>query len=135
MLSGRGYFRGSSVLVSGTAGAGKTSVGGYLVDAACRRGESALFFAFEEAPAQITRNLRSIAPDLSPWLRKGLLEVHATRTTTSGLEGHLNTMHRSIEAMRPRIVIVDPTSNHISVDTAVAVRAMLPRLIALQKVG
>ncbi|HMC56797.1 MAG TPA: circadian clock protein KaiC [Gemmatimonadaceae bacterium] len=134
MLSGRGYFRGSSVLVSGTAGAGKTSVGGYLVDAACRRGESALFFAFEESPAQITRNLRSIGLDLEPWLRKGLLEIHATRTTTSGLEGHLNTMHRSIEAMRPRIVIVDPISNLISVGTSVEVRAMLARLIDFMKV-
>jgi circadian clock protein KaiC len=135
MLSGKGYFRGSSVLVSGSAGSGKTTVAGYFVDAACRRGESALFFAFEESAEQLVRNLRSIGLDLEPWVRKGLLHVHAARSTTSGLEGHLNVMHRMIQERKPRVVVVDPISNLISVGTSVEVRAMLARLIDFMKVS
>lgn len=134
MLSGRGYLRASSILVTGSAGSGKTSIAGYFLDAACRRGEAALYFAFEESPAQITRNLRSIGLDLEPWQRKGLLQIHATRSTTSGLEGHLSVMHRMIEESRPRVVVVDPISNLISVGTSVEVRAMLARLIDYMKV-
>ena len=134
MLGGKGYFRASSILVSGTAGTGKTSLAGYFVDAACRRGESALYFAFEESAAQIVRNLRSIGLDLEPWLRKGLLQIHAARPTTSGLEGHLSAMHRLIEKSRPRVVVVDPISNLISVGTSIEVKAMLARLIDFMKV-
>jgi circadian clock protein KaiC len=134
MLGGKGYFRGSSILVSGSAGTGKTSVAGYFADAACRRGESAFYFAFEESAAQIVRNLRSIGLDLEPWLRKGLLTVHAARPTTNGLEGHLAAMHRLIEATRPRVVVVDPISNLISVGTSTEVKAMLARLIDFMKV-
>jgi len=134
MLGGKGYFRESSVLVSGTAGSGKTSLAGYFVDAACRRGQPALYFAFEESAAQIVRNLRSIGLDLDPWLRKGLLRVHSARPTTSGLEGHLSTMHRLIEEERPRVVVVDPISNLISVGTSTEVKAMLARLIDFMKI-
>jgi len=134
MLGGRGYFRGSTILVSGSAGTGKTSLAGYFADAACRRGESALYFAFEESAAQIVRNLRSIGTDLEPSLRKGLLQVHAARPTTSGLEGHLSAMHRLIEEKKPRVVAVDPISNLISVGTSVEVKAMLARLIDFMKV-
>jgi circadian clock protein KaiC len=135
MLGGKGYFRESSILVSGSAGTGKTSLAGYFVDAACRRGESALLFAFEESAAQLVRNLRSIGVDLAPWVRNGRLTIHAERTTTSGLEGHLNAMSRLIEASRPQVVVVDPISNLISVGTSVEVRAMLARLIDLMKGG
>ena len=134
MLGGRGYFRGSTILVSGSAGTGKTSLAGYFADAACRRGESALYFAFEESAAQIVRNLRSIGTDLEPSLRKGLLQVHAARPTTSGLEGHLSAMHRLIEEKKPRVVVVDPISNLISVGTSAEVKAMLARLIDFMKV-
>ena len=134
MLGGKGYFRGSSILVSGSAGTGKTSIAGYFADAACRRGESALYFAFEESAAQIVRNLRSIGLDLEPWLKKGLLKVHAARPTTSGLEGHLSAMHRLIEEARPEVVVVDPISNLISVGTSIEVKAMLARLIDFMKV-
>jgi len=134
MLGGKGYFRGSSILVSGSAGTGKTSLAGYFADAACRRGESSLYFAFEESAAQIVRNLRSIGLDLEPWLGKGLLQVHAARPTTSGLEGHLSAMHRLIDEKRPRVVVVDPISNLISVGTSVEVKAMLARLIDFMKV-
>ena len=134
MLGGKGYFRGSSILVSGSAGSGKTTVAAYCVDAACRRGESVLYFAFEESTAQIARNLRSIGIDLEPWLAKGLLQIQAARPTTNGLEGHLSLMHRMIEAKKPRVVVVDPMSNLITVGTTVEVRAMLARLIDFMKV-
>jgi len=134
MLGGKGYFRGSSILISGSAGTAKTSLAGYFTEAACRRGEPALYFAFEESAAQIVRNLRSIGLDLEPWLRKGLLQLHAARPTTSGLEGHLSAMHRLIEEKKPRVVVVDPISNLISVGTSVEVKAMLARLIDFIKV-
>ncbi len=134
MLGGKGYFRGSSILVSGSAGTAKTTLAGYFADAACRRGESCLYFAFEESAAQIVRNLRSIGLDLEPCLRKRLLQVHAARPTTSGLEGHLSAMQRLIEEKKPRVVVVDPISNLISVGTSVEVKAMLARLIDFMKV-
>jgi len=134
MLGGRGYFRGSSILVSGSAGTGKTSLAGYFAEAACHRRESALYFAFEESAAQIARNLGSIGLNLEPWLRKGLLQIHAARPTTSGLEGHLSAMHRLIEEKKPRVVVVDPISNLISVGTSLEVKAMLARLIDFMKV-
>ena len=134
MLGRKGYSRGSSILVSGSAGAGKTTVAAYFIEAACRRGESALYFAFEESTAQIARNLRSIVIDLEPWLKTGLLQIHAARPTTSGLEGHLSLMHRMIEEKKPRVVVVDPISNLITVGTTVEVRAMLARLIDFMKV-
>jgi circadian clock protein KaiC len=134
MLGGAGYFRGSSVLISGSAGTAKTSLAAYFVNAACSRGESSLYFAFEESAAQIVRNLRSIGLNLEPWLRKGVLQIHADRPTTSGLEGHLSAMHRLIEEKKPRVVVVDPISNLISVGTSVEVKAMLARLIDFIKV-
>ena len=133
MLGGKGYFRGSSILVSGSSGTGKTSLAGYFANAACRRGESSLYFAFEESAAQIERNLRSIGVDLEPWERKGVLRIHAARPTTNGLEGHLLGMHRLIEEQRPRVVVVDPISNLMSVGTSIEVKAMLARLIDFLK--
>lgn len=133
MLGGKGYFRTSSILVSGSAGTAKTTLAGYFADAACRRGESALYFAFEESAPQIVRNLRSIGLDLGPWLQKGLLHVHAARPTLRGLEGHLSAMHRLIDEMRPQVLVVDPISNLISVGTSVEVKAMLARLIDFAK--
>jgi circadian clock protein KaiC len=134
MLGRRGFFRGSSILVSGGAGTGKTSLAGYFVDAACRRKESSLYFAFEESSHQVERNLGSIGIELGPWLRNGRLHVHAARPTTSGLEGHLSTMLRMIDERRPRVVVVDPISNLISVGTTIEVKAMLARLIDIMKV-
>ena len=134
MLGGKGYARGSSILVSGGPGTGKTSLAGYLADATCRRGELCLYFAFEESLAQIERNLHSIGLDLQRWLARGALHVHAARPTASGLEGHLSLMHRLIEEKKPRVVVVDPISNLISVGTTIEVRAMLARLIDFMKV-
>jgi circadian clock protein KaiC len=107
MLGGMGYYRGSSVLISGTAGTGKSSLAAHFAEAACRRGERALFFAFEESPDQIMRNMRSIGIDLQPWVQKGLLRFQATRPTFTGLEMHLTTMHKMINAFNRSQIYVD----------------------------
>ena len=114
MLEERGYYRGSSILVSGTAGTGKTSLGAHLVNAACARGEASLYFSFEESPDQLLRNMRSIGIDLGRWIKKGLLHIHSTRPTTHGLELHLVEMHNLLEEHKPRVVVVDPLSSLIA---------------------
>src|SRR5205823_6578260 len=101
MLDGKGFYRGSSILLSGTSGAGKTSVAAHFVDAACRRGERCLYFAFEESPRQIVRNMRSIGIDLEPWLRNGLLQFQAARPTYSGIEQHLLVTHHCVSSFKP----------------------------------
>src|SRR5665811_85128 len=97
MLGGKGYYRGSSVLVSGTAGTGKSSFAALFADAACHRGERVLYFSFEESPSQIMRNMRSIGIELQPWVKKGLLEFHANRPSFAGLETHLAMKHKVID--------------------------------------
>ncbi len=129
MLSGRGYFRGSTVLVSGTAGTGKTSLAAHFADAACRRGERCLYFAFEESMQQITRNMRSIGLDLQPWLDKGRLQFHASRPTLCGLEEHLATMDTLIDTFHPHVVVIDPITTFVSVGEVTAARSMLMRLV------
>jgi circadian clock protein KaiC len=129
MLGGKGYYRGSTILVSGTAGTGKTSIAAHFVDAACRRGERCVFFAFEESPSQILRNMQSIGINLEPWMKKGILQFHAERPTLYGLEAHLAAMHKLIEAFKPAAVILDPISNLNSSGTSVDVKGMLMRLI------
>src|SRR5881409_1658396 len=101
MMGGKGFYRGSSVLMSGTAGTGKTTVAAHFVDAACRRGERCLYFAFEESPRQIVRNVRSIGIDLEPWIQKGLLRFHAARPTCAGLEEVLVITHKHIGSFKP----------------------------------
>lgn len=133
MLGGEGVYRGSSVLISGTAGTGKTSLSAHFADACCRRGEKCLYFAFEESPSQLTRNMRSIGIDLEPHVKKGLLRFHATRPTFSGLEMHLTAMHKQVSEFRPGLVIVDPISNFMAAGTAGEAGNMLVRLIDLLK--
>jgi circadian clock protein KaiC len=133
MFGKKGYFRGNSVLVSGTAGTGKSSLAAHFAEATCRRGERCLYFAFEESPSQITRNMASIGIDLAPWMRRDLLRIHAQRPTALGLEAHLVTMHRLIDEWRPRVVIVDPVTNMIAVGSETEVKAMLARLIDFMK--
>jgi circadian clock protein KaiC len=133
MLSGKGFYRGSSILISGTSGTGKTSVVAHFVDAACRRGERCLFFAFEESPRQIVRNMRSIGLDLQPWVRKGLLLFQAVRPTYGGIEEHLLVTHKRISRFQPSVVVVDPVTNLIMVSTANEVRSMLTRLVDFLK--
>jgi circadian clock protein KaiC len=128
IMGGQGYYRGSSVLVSGMAGAGKTSVA-HFVDAACRRGERCLFFAFEESAAQIVRNMSSIGFGLRQWVERGLLRFSASRPSLFGLEMHLAKMHREIAEFAPRAVVLDPISSLMQSGVQADVQAMLLRLL------
>jgi circadian clock protein KaiC len=129
MLSGEGYFRGSTVLVSGTAGTGKTSLAAQFVEAACKRGERVLYFAFEESPSQFMRNMSSIGIHLEPWVKKGLLHFHATRPTLHGLEHHLSTTIKLINKVNPQIVILDPIDAFIMGRNQTEVKIMLLRIV------
>jgi circadian clock protein KaiC len=129
MLSGEGYFRGSTVLVSGTAGTGKTSLAAQFVEAACKRGERVLYFAFEESPSQFMRNMSSIGIHLEPWVKKGLLNFHATRPTLHGLEHHLSTTIKLIDKVNPQIVILDPIDAFIMGGNQTEVKIMLLRIV------
>jgi circadian clock protein KaiC len=133
MLGGKGYYRGSSILVSGTAGTGKTSIAACFADASCRRGERCLYFAFEESESQVIRNMRSIGMDLEKWLKKGLLKFHAERPTIYGLEAHLAEMMRMIQEFKPEAVVVDPVSNLRTVAVETDVKSMLMRLLDMLK--
>ncbi len=129
MLGGKGYYRGSSVLISGSAGTGKTSFAAHFADAACRRGERCLYFAFEESESQVMRNMLSIGIDLEPWVKKGLLKYHADRPTIYGLETHLSVMQKMVNEFKPAAVIVDPVSNLNAVANNANVKTMLTRLL------
>ena len=128
MFEGGGYYRGSSVLVSGAAGTGKSSVAALFADASCRRRERTLYFALEESTAQVVRNMGSIGIDLEGWQRKKLLRIHAARPTVFGLEMHLVTMHKAVEELAPRAVIVDPISSLMTSGNPHEVKSMLVRL-------
>jgi circadian clock protein KaiC len=129
MLGGKGYFSGSSILVSGTAGTGKSSVAAAFADAACRRGERCLYVAFEEAPAQITRNMASVGLDLEQWTRKGFLRFHAVRATFCGLEQHLGSIIKLVGELHPTVVVIDPVTNLSAVGCAEEIKAMLTQVI------
>ncbi|MBE0539416.1 MAG: circadian clock protein KaiC [Ignavibacterium sp.] len=133
MLTGKGYFRGSTVLVSGTAGTGKTSMAAQFVEAACKRGEQVLYFAFEESPSQFMRNMSSIGIHLDPWVKKGLLHFHATRPTLHGLEHHLTTTIKLINQIKPKVVILDPIDAFIIGKNQTEVKIMLLRLVDFLK--
>jgi len=133
MLSGKGYFRGSTILVSGTAGTGKTSLAAQFVEAACKRGERVLYFAFEESPSQFMRNMSSIGIHLEPWVKKGLLHFHATRPTLHGLEHHLTTTIKLITKVEPQIVILDPIDAFVIGGNQTEVKIMLLRLVDFLK--
>ena len=129
MLSGRGFFRGSSILLTGTPGTGKTSVAAFFGQAAARRGERTLFFAFEESPDQIVRNMRSIGLNLEPMVKRGLLRFHAARPTLCGLEMHLAVMFKEIALFQPSVVIVDPITSLLTAGTEFETKGMVTRLI------
>lgn len=133
MLGGKGFYKGSSVLVSGTAGTGKSSLAAHFVQAACRRGERALFFAFEESPGQILRNMKAIGIDLQPWVEQDLLQIHASRPTSAGLETHLTMLHKAINTFHPQVVVVDPLNAFVMGDNTIEVQAMLMRLVDFLK--
>ncbi|HSC39654.1 MAG TPA: circadian clock protein KaiC, partial [Chitinophagaceae bacterium] len=131
MLGGKGFFKGSSILVSGTAGTGKTSLAAYFANETCKRKERCIYFAFEESPQQIQRNMLSIGIDLKAHIDKGLLEMHASRPTLYGLEMHLVAIHKKILKFRPKTVILDPITNLVTVGSVSEVKSMLIRLIDL----
>ncbi len=133
MLEGKGYYRGSTVLVSGTAGVGKTSIAAHFAEAACKRGERVLYFCFEESPNQLIRNMLSIGIKLEPWLEKGLLQFHATRPTLYGLEMHLAATHKAVNAFKPDIVILDPINTFVIGDDEIEIKTMLMRIVDFLK--
>ena len=133
MLGGAGYYQGGTVLVSGTAGSGKTSITAHFVHAACGRGERCGVFLFEESPRQWLRNMRSIGLDLGQWADQGLLRFHAARPSLHGLELHLAASMQMIEELDPTCVVVDPISSFDAVGNVLEVKAMLVRLIDFLK--
>ena len=133
MLGGKGFYRGSTVLLSGTAGTGKTTMAAHFVEAACRRGERCLYFLFEESPQQLIRNMRNAGVELAKWVDKGMLELHADRPNRHGLETHLLSMYQAVEVFDPDVVIMDPITNLMAVGTTIDVRSMLTRVIDFLK--
>jgi circadian clock protein KaiC len=133
MLGGKGFYRGSSILVSGTAGTGKTSIAMHLANETCKRGESCLYLASEESANQVIRNGRSIGVNLEPWVKKGLLYFHSTRPTFYGLEMHLVSIHKLVQEKNPKVVIFDPISNLTSIGSQGEIQNMLMRLLDFLK--
>ena len=133
MLGGKGFYRGSSILISGQAGTGKTSIASAFINAACKRNEKCIFFIFEESESQLVRNMKSIGIDLEPWVKKGLLKFHAVRPTAYSLEMHLSMMLKLTDEFKPRMMVVDPISNLYPVGDDIQVRSMLMRLIDYAK--
>jgi len=133
MLGGQGFYRGSSILVSGTAGTGKSTIGAHFIEAACKRGERAFFLAFEESQDQIIRNMRSIGIELEGCVKKDLLRFHNTRPSAYGLEVHLALFHKAISEFDPKVVVIDPITNFLAVGDEFQTKAMLTRLIDFLK--
>ncbi|HSJ87274.1 MAG TPA: circadian clock protein KaiC [Anaerolineales bacterium] len=135
MLGDKGFYRGSTILLSGTAGTGKSSLSAAFVDAACKRGERCLYFAFEESTDQILRNMHSIGIDLEPHVKKGLLQFHVARPTIYGLEMHLVTMYDLIKQFKPEVVVLDPITDFFAVGSIGEVKAALTRIIDFLKMN
>lgn len=133
MLGGKGFYRGTSILVSGGAGTGKSSIAAHFVQAACQRGERALYMASEQSTSEVIRNMRSIGIDLEPWVEKGLLQFYASRPGTFGLEKHLVTIHDLAKEFNPKVVVIDPITNFAAIGTNAEVKSMVTRLIDVFK--
>ena len=133
MLAGKGFYRGTSILVSGVAGTGKSSLAAHFVQAACQRGERTLYMASEQSTDEVVRNMRSIGVDLEPWIKRGLLQFYAARPGTFGLEKHLVTIHDITATFDPKVVVIDPITNFGSVGTYSEVKSMVTRLIDMFK--
>ena len=133
MFGGRGFYRGSSVMISGPPGAGKTTLAATFIEAACRRGERCMLFGFEESEAQILRNMASCGLDLQLWANKRALRIFSARPTLHGLEMHLAVMHKQIDEFKPSLIVVDPVSTFVSGGNEFDVSAMLMRLIDFLK--
>ena len=135
MFDGKGFYKGSSILISGTAGTAKTTLASYFANDQCQRKKKVLYFAFEESPQQLIRNMHSVGINLEPHIKKGYLQVHASRPSLNGLELHLLKLRKLIKEFKPDTVIIDPISNLVSVGSSSEVRSMLVRLIDLLKIS
>jgi circadian clock protein KaiC len=133
MLEGKGYYRGSSILASGTAGSGKTTLAACFAEATCRRGERCLYIGFEESANQITRNMKSVGIDFQPWIEKGLLFHEAWRSTQFGLEMHLLRIHKLVEKIQPSTIVLDPITNLVGSTSGAEAKSMLMRLMDFLK--
>jgi circadian clock protein KaiC len=132
-MLGGGVYRGSTMLISGTAGAGKSSVSANIAQASCERGERCLLFAYEESPQQIARNMKSIGIDLTKYMRSGVLQCIAARPTSFGLEMHLATIHKAVRQYSPKLLVIDPITNFFTVASSKEIKAMLMRLVDFLK--
>lgn len=133
MMDGKGYYRGSSILVTGTAGTGKSSIAMHMADATCGRGEKCLYLASDESPDQIVRDAKSIGINLAKWARQGLLRFQSTRPTFSGMEAHLVYIHKTVNEFDPKVLVFDPISSMASTSSTLEVHSMLLRLIDFLK--
>jgi circadian clock protein KaiC len=134
LFTGRkGYTRGSTILVSGTAGSGKTSFGGAFAIESCKRGEPCLFFSYEESSGQLVQNLLSIGIDLAPWIEKGLLKIMSLRPSFLGLELHLLDVYKLVDSFKPKAVVVDPLTSLLGEGDEREVSSMITRMIDLFK--
>jgi circadian clock protein KaiC len=134
MFDGKGFYRGSNILISGTAGTAKTTIAAYFADAQCKQKHRVLYFAFEESPQQLIRNMSSIGIDLEQHIKKGYLQIHSARPTLNGLELHLLNLRKLIQEFKPDAVVIDPISNLTSVGNPHEVRSMMVRLIDMLKI-
>jgi circadian clock protein KaiC len=135
MFQGGGFFRGSNILVSGTAGTAKTTIACYFAIEQCKKKENTIYFAFEESPQQLVRNMKSVGLDLQKYLDNGTLQIHSSRPSLNGLELHLLTLRKLIKEFKPTTIVIDPISNLISVGSEHEVRSMLVRLIDMLKIN
>jgi circadian clock protein KaiC len=134
MFGGNGYFRGGTLLISGSAGTGKSSIAAHFIDAACQRGERCIYFAFEESPDQIVRNMRSLGIDLDQWRKAGNLLFSAARPASFGLEVHLSSMQQLVDDFKPHVVVIDPVSCFEQAGAAADALAMLMRMVDMMKI-
>jgi circadian clock protein KaiC len=136
MFNGGGYTRGSTVLASGTAGTGKTSLAAAFAVESCKRGERCLFLSYEESPGQLIENMSSIGFDLAPLIKSGLLMIVSTRPSFFGLEMHLLDLYKMLDDFKPRAVIIDPLTSLMGQGNQLEVQSMLTRMIdALKSQG
>jgi circadian clock protein KaiC len=133
MMDNQGFYAGSSVLVSGSAGTGKTSIAGHFANSCCLSGKKCLFFAFEESQNQIIRNLGTIGINMKQWVEKGVLQFSANRATHTGIEMNLVSMHKLINDFKPDVVVIDSVTNLISSGNILDVKAMMIRLLDFMK--
>ena len=135
MFEGGGFYRGSNILVSGTAGTAKTTIACYFATQQCKNKERTVYFAFEESPQQLVRNMKSVGVDLQKFLDNGTLQIHSSRPSLNGLELHLLTLRKLIKEFKPTTIVIDPISNLITVGSEHEVKSMLVRLIDMLKVN